>query len=101
MAAPEDATGEGTSTRSQISITLLFFALFLIAGHLGIWFVLFPVHPGTRLLGFPAHYALALLAGWPVLLVLVVLYARIANRLDDRIGRGASAKRTANEPEDG
>jgi len=75
------------TTRSQISITLLFLALFLLVGHLGIVFVLFPVDPGTRLLGFPAHYALALLAGWPVLLVLVAVYARVANRMDERIGR--------------
>jgi len=75
------------TTRSQISITLLFLALFLLVGHLGILFVLFPVDPGVRLLGFPAHYALALLAGWPVLLVLVAVYARVANRMDERIGR--------------
>lgn len=80
------------TTRSQISITLVFLALFLIVGHLGIWFVLFPVDPEARLLGFPRHYALALLAGWPALLGLVALYARIANRLDDRIGRVDSPK---------
>ena len=75
------------TTRSQIRVTLLFLALFLFVGHLGIVFVLFPVDPAARLLGFPAHYAVALLAGWPVLLALVAVYARVANRMDERIGR--------------
>ncbi len=76
---------EGTTTRAQISVTVVFLGLFLLAGHLGIWFVLFPTDPDARLFGFPVHYAVALLAGWPVLLVLVALYARVANRMDDRI----------------
>lgn len=78
-----------STARKEVFVTLLFFVLFLVAGHLGIWFVLFPVDPGARLLGFPAHYAIALLAGWPGLLVLVVVWARVANRLDDEIAGSA------------
>lgn len=74
-----------TTPRKEVFVTLLFFVLFLVAGHLGIWFVLFPVEAGTRLLGFPAHYTIALLVGWPGLLVLVAVWARVANRLDDEI----------------
>lgn len=97
MAAAREAT-----RRSQIAITLAFLGLFLGAGHLGIWFVLFPPDPGARLLGFPAHYALALLAGWPVLLALAALYAVVANRLDDRIGGEGpnGTKGTTSERED-
>ncbi len=69
----------------EITITLSFFGLFVFFGHLGFWFVLFPVNPDTRLFGFPVHYTLALLAGWPVLLLLAAVYARVANRLDDEI----------------
>ena len=72
----------------EIVVTLSFLGLFVFVGHLGFWFVLFPVDPSTRFLGFPVHYTLALLAGWPVLLLLVALYARVANRLDDEIAKG-------------
>jgi len=77
--------------RLELGLTVLFFVLFVAAGHLGIWFTLFGVDPEARLFGFPTHYTLALLAGWPVLLVLVVAYAVAANRLDDEIAKAGDA----------
>jgi len=74
------------SYRREIRLTLVFLVLFLVSGHLGIWFSLFPVDPDVRLFGFPAHYTIMLLASWPGLRVLVALYARAANRFDREAG---------------
>lgn len=71
--------------KKELVLTVVFFVLLVLAGHLGSWFVIFPVDPATRLFGYPAHYALALIVGWPGILLLVALYAHFANRLDHEI----------------
>jgi len=88
--------------RAEIRLTLIWLVLFLAAGHLGIWFSLFPPPEGVRLLGFPLHYAVALLVSWPGLLLLTFLYIRYGNRMDDRIeeveeGDGARRAERARE----
>lgn len=71
--------------KKELVLTVVFFVLLVLAGHMGSWFVIFPVDPDTRLFGYPAHYALALIASWPGILLLVALYAHFANRLDHQI----------------
>ncbi|MFQ5705069.1 MAG: hypothetical protein ACE5HT_13745 [Gemmatimonadales bacterium] len=71
-------------------VTVVFLVLFLLAGHLGIWFVLFPPSPSARLFGFPLHYTIALIVGWPGILLLAMLYSRVANRLDEEMSEDES-----------
>ena len=85
-----------TLEKKEKILTVVFLIVFILAGHMGLWFVLFPVSPSTRFLGFPLHYTIALIVGWPGILLLAFLYARIANRLDDEI---ASAETHQGEAE--
>lgn len=87
--------------KKELILTVVFFVLLVLAGHLGAWFVIFPVDPGTRLFGYPANYAAALIVGWPGILILVALYAYFGNRLDREIDpSGKSAEETIKSRED-
>jgi putative solute:sodium symporter small subunit len=87
--------------KKELVLTVVFFVLLVLAGHLGSWFVIFPVDTGTRLFGYPAHYALALIVSWPGILLLVALYAYFANRLDSEIDpSGKSDAKTIKTQED-
>ena len=71
--------------KKEIRYTLLFSALLLISGHLGLVFVAFPGLQGHMIFGFPSQYIIPVIMGWLGLMVIVSIQAKPTNRLDDEI----------------
>jgi uncharacterized membrane protein len=71
--------------KKEIRYTLLFTALLLISGHLGLVFVAFPSLQGHMIFGFPSQYIIPVVMGWLGLMVIVSIQAKLTNQLDDEI----------------
>jgi len=71
--------------RKEIRYTLIFSALLLICGHLGLLFVAFPSLQNHMVFGFPSQYIIPVLMGWLGLMVVVWFQAKLSNDLDDEI----------------
>jgi len=71
--------------KKEIRYTLVFSALLLICGHLGLLFVAFPGLQNKMVMGFPSQYIVPIVFGWLVLMVVVAFQAKLTNDLDDEI----------------
>ncbi len=71
--------------KKEIRYTLIFSALLLICGHLGLLFVAFPSLQNHMVFGFPSQYIIPVLMGWLGLMVVVWFQAKLSNDLDDEI----------------
>jgi hypothetical protein len=71
--------------KKEIRYTLVFSALLLICGHLGLLFVAFPGLQNKMVMGFPSQYIVPIVFGWLVLMVVVGFQAKLTNDLDDEI----------------
>ncbi len=71
--------------KKEIRYTLIFSALLLICGHLGLLFVAFPGLQNHMIFGFPSQYIIPITFGWLVLMVVVGFQAKLTNALDDEI----------------
>ncbi|MEJ2133762.1 MAG: hypothetical protein P8X86_00790 [Desulfofustis sp.] len=71
--------------KKEIRYTLIFSALLLICGHLGLLFVAFPGLQNHMIFGFPSQYIIPIAFGWLVLMVVVGFQAKLTNALDDEI----------------
>ena len=71
--------------KKEIRYTLIFSALLLICGHLGLLFVAFPGLQNKMVMGFPSQYIVPIVFGWLVLMVVVGFQAKLTNDLDDEI----------------
>lgn len=71
--------------KKEIRYTLIFSALLLICGHLGLLFVAFPSLQNHMVFGFPSQYIIPVLMGWLGLMVVVYFQAKLSNDLDDEI----------------
>jgi hypothetical protein len=71
--------------KKEIRYTLVFSALLLMCGHLGLVFVAFPSLQNHMIFGFPSQYILPVVFGWLVLMVVVGIQAKLTNDLDDEI----------------
>ena len=71
--------------KKEIRYTLIFSALLLICGHLGLLFVAFPGLQNHIIFGFPSQYIVPIVFGWLVLMVVVGFQAKLTNDLDDEI----------------
>jgi hypothetical protein len=71
--------------KKEIRYTLVFSALLLMCGHLGLVFVAFPSLQNHMIFGFPSQYILPVVFGWLVLMVVVGIQATLTNDLDDEI----------------
>ncbi len=71
--------------KKEIRYTLIFSALLLMSGHLGLVFVAFPGLQGHMIFGFPSQYIIPVVMGWLGLMVIVAVQAKLTNDLDDEI----------------
>jgi len=71
--------------KKEIRYTLVFSALLLICGHIGLLFVAFPGLQNKMVMGFPSQYIVPIVFGWLVLMVVVGFQAKLTNDLDDEI----------------
>ncbi len=71
--------------KKEIRYTLIFSALLIMSGHLGLVFVAFPGLQGHMLFGFPSQYIIPVVMGWLGLMVIVAVQAKLTNDLDDEI----------------
>ena len=71
--------------KKEIRYTLVFSALLLICGHLGLLFVAFPALQNRMVFGFPSQYIIPIVFGWLVLMLVVGIQAKLTNDLDDEI----------------
>ncbi len=71
--------------KKEVWFTIIMSLLFLLSGHLGLFFSLFPVD--GYLFGFPIMYIVPILSGWFGVLVLVFVAGKIGNHIDDEIDK--------------
>ncbi len=71
--------------KKEIRYTLLFSALLLVCGHLGLVFVAFPGLQGHMIFGFPSQYIIPVAMGWLGLMAVTSIQAKLTNQLDDEI----------------
>ena len=71
--------------KKEIRYTLIFSALLLMSGHLGLLFVAFPGLQGHMIFGFPSQYIIPVVMGWLGLMAIVAVQAKLTNDLDDEI----------------
>ena len=71
--------------KKEVWYTLIFRALLVMSGHLGLLFVAFPGLQGHMIFGFPSQYIVPVVMGWLGLMVIVAVQAKLTNDLDDEI----------------
>lgn len=71
--------------KKEVRYTLIFSALLLMSGHLGLVFVAFPGLQGHMIFGFPSQYIIPVVMGWLGLMIIVAVQAKLTNDLDDEI----------------
>lgn len=69
--------------RKEIVFTILMSSTFLIFGHMGLFFSIFPVE--GYLFGFPIMYIVPILMGWFGIVLLTVIAGKLGNHIDDAI----------------
>ncbi|WNF37652.1 hypothetical protein RJD24_04095 [Bacillaceae bacterium IKA-2] len=69
--------------KKEVWFTIIMSALFLMSGHLGLFFSLFPTD--AYLFGFPVVYIVPILVGWFGVLFLTIVSGKIGNHIDDAI----------------
>jgi cytochrome b subunit of formate dehydrogenase len=69
--------------QKEVWFTVIMSIIFIISGHLGIFFSLFPVE--GNLFGFPIMYIIPILVGWFGVLALTIISGKIGNHIDDAI----------------
>lgn len=69
--------------KKEVWFTIIMSAIFLVSGHVGLLFSIFPVE-GT-LFGFPIMYIVPILAGWFGVLMLTIIAGKIGNHIDAAI----------------
>lgn len=69
--------------KKEVWFTIIMTAIFLLSGHIGLLFSIFPVD-GT-LFGFPIMYIVPILVGWFGVLFLTIIAGKIGNHIDEAI----------------
>lgn len=69
--------------KKEVWFTIIMSSLFLMSGHLGFFFSLFPTD--AYLFGFPVVYIVPILMGWFGVLFLTIVSGKIGNHIDDAI----------------
>lgn len=75
--------------RKEIKGTVFFFIAYLLICHTGVWALIFGIDTDIRILGFPAHYFIAIVLGWFGVLAVSVWWNIWADRLEVEI-RGSN-----------
>lgn len=69
---------------------MFFFILYLLICHTAVWALIFGIDTEIRILGFPAHYFIAIVLGWFGVLAVSVWWNIWADRLEAEI-QGSSS----------
>jgi hypothetical protein len=69
--------------KKEVWFTVIMSLIFIISGHLGIFFSLFPTD--GYLFGFPIMYIVPILVGWFGVLGLTIVSGMIGNHIDEAI----------------
>lgn len=81
--------------KKEIKGTVFFFIAYLLVCHTGVWALIFGIDTDVRILGFPAHYIVAILFGWFGVLAISVWWNIWADRLEVEIRSSDSAEAAA------
>jgi hypothetical protein len=65
--------------------TLVFFGLYILMAHTGLWFAPFAADSQVIVLGFPLHYFVAVILGWFGLFIVSLFWVRWADRLEEEM----------------
>jgi len=71
--------------RREITGTIFFFIVYVLVCHTAIWSLIFGVNTDARILGFPAHYFIAIIFGWFGVLAVSIWWNIWADRLEAEI----------------
>lgn len=71
--------------KKEVWFTIIMSLIFIISGHLGLIFSIFPVE--GNLFGFPITYIVPILVGWFGVLGLTIISGKIGNQIDEDIER--------------
>ncbi|WP_216829068.1 hypothetical protein [Alkalihalobacterium elongatum] len=69
--------------KKEVWFTIIMSAIFLLAGHVGFIFSIFPVE--GNLFGFPIMYIVPILIGWFGIFILTLIAGKIGNHIDEAI----------------
>lgn len=69
--------------KKEVWFTIIMSLVFVISGHLGLFFSIFPVE--GNLFGFPIMYIVPILVGWFGVLALTIISGKIGNHIDEAI----------------
>ncbi|WP_096201379.1 hypothetical protein [Bacillus sp. FJAT-45350] len=83
--------------KKEVWFTIIMSALFLISGHIGFIFSIFPVD--GYLFGFPIMYIVPILFGWFGVLFLTVVAGKMGNHIDAAIEE-ENSRHAGNESKD-
>lgn len=76
--------------KKEIKGTIFFFIVYLLICHTGAWALIYGINTDIRILGFPAHYFVAVVLGWFGVLAVSVWWNIWADRLEVEI-RGSDS----------
>ncbi len=86
IAVAQDAAEEkATAYQQEWRSTLAFGAAYVLLAHTGIFAILTGYGNDIRVLGFPLHYFVAIVAGSVGVLIVSILWNRYADRLEEAI----------------
>lgn len=69
--------------KKEVWFTIIMSLVFVITGHLGFFFSMFPVD--GNLFGFPIMYIVPIMVGWFGVLFLTIVSGKIGNHIDEEI----------------
>lgn len=76
------------SYKKECYSVLISFVVAMALTHVFPMYFLFPELTQSTLFGYPTHYMLTILLGWPVLALLYLLYIRVSDRIEREIELG-------------
>ncbi|MCF6139074.1 hypothetical protein [Pseudalkalibacillus berkeleyi] len=69
--------------KKEVWFTIILSGLFLVTGHMGLLFSIFPVE--GNLFGFPIMYIVPVLVGWFGVFFLTLIAGKVGNHIDQAI----------------
>ncbi|THB81237.1 MAG: hypothetical protein D3926_03120 [Desulfobacteraceae bacterium] len=71
--------------KKEITLTIVFSVLLLLAGHSASIFILFPGLQTGTLWGFPTQYIVPILLGWFGIAIICLIMTLMCNKFDDEM----------------
>ncbi len=74
-----------TAYQKEIWFTVIIASLFLLSGHMGFIFSIFPTE--SYFMGFPVKYIVPIIVGWFGVFLLTIIAGYLGNHIDDEINK--------------